>query len=908
MQISVSVIRSLLTRKLQPNSIIVTGVDLNIYQNQSQVRKIKFQLIDSINKTNCENGKHTLNYSDILSWLSKKRKLLLEDVHVTWYNNQTIAGRVLLHNLLFDNRKHQCIISGGGYVNKDISSAVNFCISFKGNFADLRNLQSALYAKIQNLNLSKWSQLLKLYGYQINRGALSGQLWVNWDQGQIKSAQSLLHAENLNFIALDHSHAVYMVPKLSGNFLWQPVQHGWKLLADHFCFGLNNVVDPENKFALIIRHDNSEAKQYFWSQSFYLENLLFLFAHNTFLPANMRNLLSHLNPSGKLMDVRFTHHGGFNQIDNYDLSANLNQIATQYWRNIPGIKNISGDLKLHSGNGSLHVVSNNSYFNFNKLLSAPIMFNKVSGHIKWSQMQDKSWWVKSDDLSLSNAESAINSHVAMLFSANKLTNPMISLLAKFDLHNSSSLSKYLPMKMFAPKLAHWLNNAFVQGDGVAGKIVLRGRVNNFPFDQHEGVFIIDSRFRNTLLHYADGWSDMNNIDANLQIKGRDLSCDLIEGRVFNSKIKNMHVAINKIGKKPAVIKLKTLIASNAPDVLRYVNNNALHKICDQITRSAKADGMVNLNFNMSLPLNKPSAVKLFGDAVLPQNTFEIPSWNLRFNELSGKILFTENKLWSQDLGAKVFNYPAKITAQFFRAANKKQQNKIILKSQIDTTTLKNNFHWLNLPFIHGKANYAAEFISLPLNSTTKTSCLLNITSDLQGITVGLPAPLAKTAQQIDPLSIRVRFGKKLRRYEARSLNIAPNFRKFTLDDAKAGVAMLPLKSNLPIVENNMPIIVKLDFDDTLSAVLQWRSKWHRPCFYNANIHFGSGQGVRQKLPGVYVDGVLPTFDWQSWRNFLYHNKELNIANNKIPLVNKVKQILREINIKIAKIVFLNKKI
>ncbi|MGD9108158.1 MAG: YhdP family protein [Gammaproteobacteria bacterium] len=895
LQIDIGVIRSLFTKKLQPNNIIITGVDLNIYQNQE--RKIKFQLIDSIKKTNRKNGRHALSYSDVFSWLSKRKQLLLENVHVTWYKNQAIVGNVLLHNLLFANREHQHVISGGGYVNKDSSSSFDFYLSFKGWVVNFDTLQASLYAKIQNLNLSEWHQLLKLYGYQVNSGILNGQFWINWNQGQIKSVQSLLHAEKLNLTALDHSHAVYTIPKLSGNFLWQPVKQGWKLLADHFYFNINNVVEPENKFVLIIQRDKNGIKQYFWTHYFYLEGLPFLFTHNNFLPASTRNLLSHLNPSGELINVKFVHHGNFNQVNNYDLSAQLNKVTTKYWQHIPGVENISGNLKLQSGNGNLYIMSNNTRFDFGKLFSAPIVFNKMSGHIQWSQMQDKGWWIKSDDLSVNNAESAINGHVAMLFPKNGLSNPIISLLAEFDLHDSSIINKYLPMKMFAPALVHWLDNAFVRGDGVVGKVVLRGKLNNFPFDHHEGVFIVDSRFRNTLLHYADDWPDANDVDANLKIKGRNLYCDLIKGKVFNSNIKSMHVAINDIGKKPAIVKLTTSIASNASDILHYVANNDLHKMLNQVVQSAKAIGIVNLNFNMSLPVDKPSAVKLSGAAVLQHNDFELPLWNLGFNELNGKLLFTEDKLWSQDLQAKVFNYPAKITAQFFRVAGKNQQNKIDLKSQIDMATLKNNFHCLNLPFIHGKTNYAAEFVSLPSNSADKVNYALNVTSDLQGVSVDLPVPLAKTAQQIDPFSMQIQFG-----------NVMPIVAENTKFKTLRQFEVYPANQLVDRLKFNsfIPIKAKINFDDTLSAALQWHFKNHNPYFYSGNIHFGAGQGIWQQLPGLYVDGSLPTFDLQAWRNFLQNQKKAGAANNKIQLMSKIKQILREVNIKVAKIKFLNK--
>jgi uncharacterized protein (TIGR02099 family) len=771
----------------------------------------------------------------------------------------------MLRNLLIVNQARQHTVSGSGYLSQNNDAIFDFYSKFTGNFNDIKSLQGSSYVKVKNLSLNKWRQMLKFYGYQIKNSFLNGQFWFNWQYGQLKSVQLLVNAKSLSFITSDNTHAVYKLSKISGNFLWQPIQHGWKLLADHFNLKVNGVKEPENEFSLTIKHNANTYTQRFWAHYFYLRNLQLLFAHNVILPKNVRDCLQNVNPTGKLSKVTFVHHGNFAQLNNYKFSAQLDHITTHCWQKILGVKNFSGKIKLQPGYGDLNVAAKNTYVDFGNLFSKPILLRNLLGNVQWLQTQDKKWFIKSDNLSLINQDLSAHGQVSLLLPHNNYNNSMISLLAEFDLSDSAAAKNYLPKGALSSKLAKWLNKAFVQGNGVAGKVILHGKLKDFPFDSRQGTFIVDSQVRNTTLHYADNWPDVKNIDAHLKFIGRSMSCDLAKGQVFDSQIKTAHAAIVGMGKKPAVLQLNTSVTSNANDILRYLNNSDLHKTFTGILQPLSANGMADLHVNMLLPIEKPSAVKLSGNAILHQNNLAISSWNLGLDKLNGKLLFTENKLWSKNLRATLFNHPAKIAVQFSHIANKNRQSKIDIKSYLDVASLENYFNWPKLSFIHGGANYTAEF-SLQTNSVKQANYLVHISSDLQGVSVDMPAPLSKTKQQIDPFSMKMWFGHAV---QAKAL---------------------------------------LNLDDNLSAALRLRFKDHHPYFYNANIHFGAGQTKWQQQKGLYIDGSLATFDWKAWRKFLHEQSVVNFANNQTQFTNTIKNVLREINVKISSIKFFGKKL
>jgi uncharacterized protein YhdP len=220
-------------------------------------------------------------------------------------------------------------------------------------------------------------------------------------------------------------------------------------------------------------------------------------------------------------------------------------------------------------------------------------------------------------------------------------------LANYDLNDSSVIKNYLPVGALNPGLVQWLDHAFVQGGGAAGKIILHGKLQDFPFDHHNGTFVIDSKVHNTKLNYADGWPEVNNVNANLNIAGRTLQCNVTTGNIFNSQIKNMHISIPNIGKSSTVINLNTSIASHTDDILHYLHDSGLDATFAQSLQGLKTEGLANIDLKMSLPIDNPRKVKLSGVATLHQAEVGIAARNLWLHELQGKLSFTENKLWSR---------------------------------------------------------------------------------------------------------------------------------------------------------------------------------------------------------------------------------------------------------------------
>jgi uncharacterized protein YhdP len=175
-------------------------------------------------------------------------------------------------------------------------------------------------------------------------------------------------------------------------------------------------------------------------------------------------------------------------------------------------------------------------------------------------------------------------------------------------------------------------------------------------------------------------------------------------------------------------------------------------------------------------------------------------------------------------------------------------------------SLTQQFHWPKFSFVHGGANYEAE-LTLQHNLAGKENYLLHIFSDLRGLSVNLPEPLAKTSEQVDPFSMQMWFG------------------------------------------HNLSTKIMLNVGDPLSAALQKQLDQ-----YNANLHFGAGEAKWQQKKGLYVDGILSTFDWRTWRDFLHQQKINASLNDNNQLTKRIKNILREVNLKIIKMKIFGKEL
>jgi uncharacterized protein YhdP len=95
----------------------------------------------------------------------------------------------------------------------------------------------------------------------------------------------------------------------------------------------------------------------------------------------------------------------------------------------------------------------------------------------------------------------------------------MDLVATIDRASATSVWRYLPKEVGADTRA-WLRGAIRGGNASQGKVVLKGDLARFPFDDGSGAFEISAEVADGTLVYAPEWPAIERIQGTLRFTGK----------------------------------------------------------------------------------------------------------------------------------------------------------------------------------------------------------------------------------------------------------------------------------------------------------------------------------------------------------------------------------------------------
>jgi hypothetical protein len=149
--------------------------------------------------------------------------------------------------------------------------------------------------------------------------------------------------------------------------------------------------------------------------------------------------------------------------------------------------------------------------------------------------------------------------------AEQLNSEFINSQFKLHMPSMAKLKEYLPYSLMTDRLKVWLTEGLQGGENIVINGQMKGRINDFPFDNGQGIFKLNASVANAKLNFNSKWPMLTNFDAD------------IEFTPYNLKI-----LVDKVDVKPGI---------SAKNVV--VNIQELHQTDIALTVSGKVDAPLN---------------------------------------------------------------------------------------------------------------------------------------------------------------------------------------------------------------------------------------------------------------------------------------------------------------------------
>ena len=398
------------------------------------------------------------------------------------------------------------------------------------------------------------------------------------------------------------------------------------------------------------------------------------------------------------------------------------------------------------------------------------------------------------------------------------------------------LHRYLPNAMPA-ETRTWLRNALLQGRAADVTFRLQGDLGHFPFNQAgaQGQFLVSGAFHDLSLDYdhgaqdVPGWPLLIAADGKFSIDRMRFSATAQSGAFAGPKgeriaIQSLDVGVADMELDPR-LKIRGILRGDGEALVSVLRASpAAERFGAQLNTTA-VSGALTLPIDVSMNLDKPGDIAVQGSVRFDGNSVSINKLIPSVESVRGTVDFTENSLRTEDLRVRILDGDARVAGSLGAAGKGLQVDGTLTGAALLALAGAKD-----LSVFDGKTTY-----QLRIRELDNGGLDVLLTSPLVGLSIDLPAPMGKTAEQRQLLSAR--WVSTQRRTDYRhtitlSMGDALNLRAERFTGARSG-----------------------------------------PFF--PRVAVGIGAPVELPESGMIVEVAVDKLDWDHWKNRLDHLMRLS---------------------------------
>lgn len=331
----------------------------------------------------------------------------------------------------------------------------------------------------------------------------------------------------------------------------------------------------------------------------------------------------------------------------------------------------------------------------------------------------------------------------------------------------SRLARYLPTAMDRDT-RNYLRDAFSGGELGPVTFKVKGDLDQFPFaNGRPGVFQMATTLSN--MNYASAlppkqkgaptWPTLTQLHGDLVLDRDTLTLTNARANWVHPgspgavvPITRGSAGISKLYEHPTVT-LNLEGRSTLADALAVVNRSAVGALMGNALGRSSVSGGAAYKVNLQIPLDDLAKTAMQGSLSLAGNDFQYSPDTPRIARVRGTLGFTESSINLGGLQAGALGGEMRLdgTLQFSDAAWESGKNRVRVQGTLTSQGLKESKDlgtWASaLALLEGQTAYSADL------GWRAGAPQIQISSDLQGMALALPAPLGKSAASALPLRL-----------------------------------------------------------------------------------------------------------------------------------------------------------
>lgn len=670
----------------------------------------------------------------------------VKEARLSFQRGQQAAQHLRLENVkladnFFDKTLQADVFIDAGSRNNQL----HLLAELSGN--QLRSASGKAYIRAEQLQLGQLSQQFSNEAWQSwlqQPWYGDAEIWLDW-QGETE-LQTVISAA----IARDQTkaNAPYSAAFI-GELAWQQ--------AKGFTVKLNDLrmqAQPDSDWQPLVSQWLIEQRQQAWQFSAHRINFSQLNPLISYLPAGkLQDTLQSLNPNGELTQVQARWDSSKNLAERFFISARAEKLQTGSWTGVPAFSGVSGTIQSGLLDGFIELDSHDGFsMHFAKIYEAPLQFQTAQGHVQWQ------WQPLAHALYIGSSEVVLTGDMGRAVGAFQLEIPLKNANVDGDLtlaigltDSHSRFQKNLVPKVLPANLRNWLNDNIHDGSIPRAGFIYRGELSHNTEVTRTTQLYLD--VKQARLNFDPNWPELNNVDAEVVVDDSTVNVYAAQGKMLNSALQNVQVAISQTD-PGMLIEIAGSAAGEAKHLIKVLTETPLKTSAGKVFSNwqidvGRAEGTIDLGIAIGSKIESWQQV----DLQLSDIDVQLQDLRLKLLDVTGPLQFSsEQGLTSESLTGQLFGeqVAAKIRSEL---VNNVQQFIVDASAKM---RIEDIAHWSKLqPLLMANGSLNAE-LQLIFNGFKGNKIgEIHAKSDMQGVSLDLPAPLVKRANEKAPLNLRI---------------------------------------------------------------------------------------------------------------------------------------------------------
>jgi len=429
-------------------------------------------------------------------------------------------------------------------------------------------------------------------------------------------------------------------------------------------------------------------------------------------------------------------------------------------RATPGVRGLTVDFDLTQAGGRGKIEVRGGAVDLPGVFEEPVVpFDELTADVQWKRDGDD-MSASIQRLKFANADAQGEGTIKWQTGKGVARFPgVLDLQATVSRAEGNRVWRYLPLGV-TKNARDYVQNSVVSGTASGGRFRVRGDLRSFPFkDPKQGDFRISADVKDvtfafvpkTLTKAGTPWPALTQLNGELIFERSSMEVKGAKGRLVGAPDLQVKAdaQIPELGHTTVVV--TSDFQGPLAQALAIVNTSPVGNLTSQALSKSTANGTAQVKLKLELPIASMDKSKVQGTVLLTGNDVQITPDTPMLAKAKGTVTFNEKGFAIGGATARSLGGDVKIEGGTRPAAPRSSEMVVAIHAQ-GTATAEGLRQAKELGFVSRLARDSTGSAGYNVSVLFRRGAPeVSVTSNLQGLAMNLPAPLAKPAETSLPL-------------------------------------------------------------------------------------------------------------------------------------------------------------